>query len=480
MATQVVMPQLGESVVEGTVGRWLKQEGDKIDAYEGLLEVESDKVDSEIPSPASGTILKIYVPEGETVQAGTVLAIIGEPGEKAPDAPAPVSAHGASGHEDVSPVPMSSPPPMRSGPVDDEEASTRRVQEPVQRVQTPQAPPAERRGGNGSPGPRVSPVVANIAAEHGVDLKQVRGTGQGGRITKKDIMAHIEQGGVAPAREAELAPWEQPGSGDLFKPTDDLYKKPGAAPAAPRPAPGQAPSDHVHKAPPAIGKPGEIVPLNKMRRRIAEHMVESKLKIAPHVTTVFECDLSKVMAHRSANKAEMERRGVNLTFTAYFVAAIAQALRAFPMVNSSWTDEGILLHRDVNIGMAVAIDDGLIVPVIKHADEMSLSGLARVINDLSQRARASQLTPDDVQGGTFTITNHGVSGSLFATPIINQPQTGILGVGAIQKRVIVTEDDSIAIRPMVYLTLTFDHRVLDGAGADFFVQEVKRLLENWA
>jgi 2-oxoglutarate dehydrogenase E2 component (dihydrolipoamide succinyltransferase) len=433
------MPQLGESVVEGTVGRWLKKEGDKIDAYEGLLEVESDKVDSEIPSPAGGTILKIYVPEGQTVQAGTVLAIIGEPGEKVPDAPAPISVHGghggSSGHEEVSPVPMSAPPPMRTGPVDAEEATTRRATEPVQQVKSPQAPPVERRGGNGSPGPRVSPVVANIAAEHGIDPSQVPGTGQGGRVTKKDIMTYIEQMGSrrAPTREADLAPWEQPGSGDLFKPTDDLYKTGGRARRAA--APRQAPADHVHQAPRPIGRPGEVVPLSKIRRRIAEHMVESALKIAPHVTTVFECDLSKVIAHRRANKSEFERRGVNLTFTPYFVAAAARALRAHPMVNSSWTDEGILLHPDVNIGMAVAIDDGLIVPVIKHADEMSLAGLSRGVNDLSQRARAGQLSPDDVQGGTFTITNHGV-------PAASSPRRSSTsrnrhpGRGAIQKRVV--------------------------------------------
>jgi 2-oxoglutarate dehydrogenase E2 component (dihydrolipoamide succinyltransferase) len=216
-----------------------------------------------------------------------------------------------------------------------------------------------------------------------------------------------------------------------------------------------------------------------MRKRIAEHMVMSKLHTAPHVTTVFEADMSAVAAHRDANKADFTRRGVNLTFTAYFVAATARALRAHPMVNSQWTDEGILLKPEVNIGMAVAIDDGLIVPVIKNADELSLPGLARQINDLAARARSGQLRPEEVQGGTFTITNHGVAGSLFATPIINQPQSGILGVGAIQKRVIVLDNDAIAVRPMVYLSLTFDHRVLDGASADWFVAEIVRTLEHW-
>lgn len=443
MPTEVVMPQLGESVVEGTVGRWLKQVGERVEQYEALLDVESDKVDTEIPSPASGVLLAIYVPEGQTVRAGTVLALIGEPGEEAPPVPQPMAAQAA------------------------------------QAIAT-EAAPAARSGDGGRPerGPRISPVVANIAAQHGVDVSRVPGTGRGGRVTKKDILAYVERlqrGEAAPAAvaEAQPAPWEVPGSGDLFKPTDDLYKQ-AAAPAAPA-----APPDHVHKAPPAPGRPGEVVPLSKMRRRIAEHMVLSKLHTAPHVTTVFEADLSRIIAHRAAHKEECAARGVNLTFTAYFVTAAARALRLHPMVNSQWVEEGILLHREVNIGMAVAIDEGLIVPVIRHADELSLVGLARQINDLAERARQGRLTPDEVQGGTFTITNHGVSGSLFATPIINQPQTAILGVGAIQKRVVVTEDDAIAIRPMVYLTLTFDHRVLDGAAADWFMVDLKKVLEGW-
>ncbi len=443
------MPQLGESVVEGTVGRWLKQVGERVEQYEALLDVESDKVDTEIPSPASGVLLAIYVPEGQTVRAGTVLALIGEPGEEVPSAPQPVTAQAAEATAT--------------------EATTAEA-----------APTAARSSDGGRPerGPRISPVVANIAAQHGVDVSRVRGTGRGGRVTKKDILAYVERlqrGEAAPAviAEAQPAPWEVPGSGDLFKPTDDLYKQ-AAAPVAP-----VAPPDHVHKAPPAVGRPGEVVPLSKMRRRIAEHMVLSKLHTAPHVTTVFEADLSRVIAHRAAHKEEYAARGVNLTFTAYFVAAAAKALRLHPMVNSQWMEEGILLHREVNIGMAVAIDEGLIVPVIRHADELSLIGLARQINDLAERARQGRLAPDEVQGGTFTITNHGVSGSLFATPIINQPQTAILGVGTIQKRVIVTEDDAIAIRPMVYLTLTFDHRVLDGAAADWFMVDLKKVLEGW-
>jgi 2-oxoglutarate dehydrogenase dihydrolipoamide succinyltransferase (E2 component) len=445
MSTNVVMPKLGESVVEGTVGRWLKQVGERVEEYEPLLEVESDKVDSEIPSPAGGTLLAIYVQPGQTVGAGTVLAAIGAPGEAVPEPP---QAEPATVTE------------MAAGNVTPATPAAK----PVASSEPPTGKPSAGNGGSPTAHPvRISPVVANIAAEHGIDVSAVPGTGRGGRVTKQDILAYVE-GRVG---GEDLPPWEQPGSGDLFKPTDNLYQA------------ATAPADHVHQAPPAPGLPGEVVPLSKMRRRIAEHMVLSKLHTAPHVTTVFEVDLSAVVAHRVANKGAFAARGVNLTFTAYFVAATARALHAHPAVNSQWTDEGILLHRDVNVGMAVAVDDGLIVPVIRHADDLSLGGLARQINDLAARARAGDLSPDDVQGGTFTITNHGVSGSLFATPIINQPQTAILGVGAIQKRVVVTEDDAIAIRPMAYLTLTFDHRVLDGAAADWFMVTLKESLEGW-
>jgi len=453
MATDVIMPQMGESVVEGTVSRWLKQEGDSVEAYEPLLEVETDKVTSEVTASTSGTLLKIYVLEGQTVPAGTALAVIGQPDEQIADAAPPASA----GHH----APQSA-------------SMAEQVAE--------HAPHADPNGSRDNATareatPHVTPVVARMAAEHNIDLRRVRGTGRGGRVTKKDVLAYLESG-AATTVEAELPPWEQPGSGDLFKPTDDLYKKqPSAAPTAEAPRP--APADHVHKAPPAPGRPGELVPLSTMRRRIAEHMVRSKLQTAPHVTTVFEADMSRVVAHREAHKADFAARGVNLTFTAYFAAATAEALRRHPMVNSEWTDDGILLKPEVNLGIATALDEGLIVPVIKRADELSLIGLARQINDLAGRARQNALQPDEVQGGTFTITNHGVAGSLFATPIINQPQTGILGVGAIQKRVVVLENDAIAVRPMVYLTLTFDHRVLDGASADWFMADIVKLLERW-
>ncbi len=290
---------------------------------------------------------------------------------------------------------------------------------------------------------RISPVVARIAAEHNVDVSTLTGTGEGGRVTKKDILTFVE-GGVSPRPVGE-------GLG-------------------------------VRVAPPSV-MPGETIKLNSMRRSIADHMVMSK-HTSPHVTTVFEVDLSRVVAHRSANKAAFDRDGAKLTFTPYFVSATVAALKANPLVNSSWSEAGIVVHRSINLGVAVSLgEEGLIVPVIKNADSMNLLGLARSINDLADRARRKQLKPDEVQGGTFTITNHGTSGSLFATPIINQPQCGILGVGLIEKRVAVVTNngvDSIAIKPMCYIGLTFDHRILDGNSADNFVADIKQALENWS
>jgi pyruvate/2-oxoglutarate dehydrogenase complex dihydrolipoamide acyltransferase (E2) component len=285
-----------------------------------------------------------------------------------------------------------------------------------------------------------------------VDLSQVEGTGLGGRITKKDILAYVE------GRQPEAAPVTAPVAAPVLAPVAGLEERP--TPVAPAPAVA-----------------GETVPLTSIRRAIAEHMVRSK-HTSPHVTTVFEVDFTAVAKHRTAHKEAFARDGANLTFTAYIVAATVQALKQHPLVNSSWSDDGIVLKRDINLGMATAIPDGLIVPVIKQADSMSLLGLARTINDLAQRARNKQLQPHEVQGGTFSVTNHGTSGSLFATPIINQPQTGILGVGAIEKRVKVI-DDAIAIRPMAYVSFTFDHRILDGSSADAFVATIKEIIEMW-
>jgi 2-oxoglutarate dehydrogenase E2 component (dihydrolipoamide succinyltransferase) len=426
MPTKVIMPKLGESVVEGTVTAWMKNEGEQIEEYESLLEVNTDKVTTEVPSPASGTLLKILVPEGETVAAETVLAWIGEPGEALPEAgQTPVQDHDP--HE-----------------TPDAESIT---DEPVM------VRPAGRDRDLGY----ISPVVARLAHEKNVDLGKVRGTGMNGRITKQDVMAYLKEH----KGEAEVPIWETPADGDLFRPTEMVFGKQAEAPQTP--------------APPTVG-PGETLSLSPMRKRIAEHMVLSK-RTAPHVTTVMEADMSRVAAHRQAVKARGQ--GVHLTYTAYFLGAIVAGLKAIPLANSSWTDEGIRLHKQINLGMAVALPDGgLIVPVIRNADELSLSGLARKVNDLAERARAGKLSPDDVQGGTFTLTNHGTKGSLFATPVINQPQSGILGTGMIQKRAVVIHD-AIAIRPMVYLSYTFDHRILDGASADSFLAAVVQALENW-
>lgn len=430
MSTKVIMPQLGESVVEGTVSRWLVQVGDQINEYDPLLEVSTDKVDSEIPAPAGGTVLHIYVEEGQTVQAGELLAVIGQPGDEVPTTPS------------VTPAAEAQPAAPKSGEV--------------------------ARQTNGKPtGTRISPVVARMAAEHDLDLTQIKGTGRGGRITKKDVLAYLESGEPQPSTEDEVPPWERPGSGDLFKPTGEFRQQPPpqtrAIPAEPIPQ----------------GTPGEILPLDNMRRAIAEHMVRSKLHTSPHVTTVMEVDMSAALAHRAAHKDQYARQGINLTLTAYFIAAMVEACRVYPLLNSQWTDEGIYLHHNVNVGMAVALDQGLIVPVIHNADELSLQGLARKVNDLAVRARSRQLKPDEIQGGTISITNHGVSGSLFATPIINQPQAAIFGVGIIEKRVKVI-NDAIAIRPCCYVTLTFDHRIADGATGDGWLMTLKQALENWS
>jgi pyruvate/2-oxoglutarate dehydrogenase complex dihydrolipoamide acyltransferase (E2) component len=403
MATKVLVPLLGEGVEEVTVIKWLKKEGDSVNELEPLLEVNTDKVDTEIPAPASGIVLKILAEEGVPAKVGAILAFIGNPGETL-----------------------------------DRGAETVRSRETLernpavpQRQETSAPIPANREIGF------ISPVVAKIAAEHGVNLQQVHGTGLNGRITKNDVLSFVESG----------------------KST------------APQPVQQATPS-----VAPIVGE--QLIKHTVIRKQIAEHMVISK-HTSPHVLTVMEADMSRVARHRSLNKEIFGRDGVNLTFTAYFIAAIVAGLKAHPYVNSSWADEGILIHKAVNIGMATSLgEEGLIVPVIKNADNLSLLAIARMVNDLANRARSKKLQPDDVKGGTFTLTNHGISGSLFAFPVINQPQCGILGVGAVQKRVIVI-DDAIAIRPMVYLSFVFDHRILDGASGDAFLTKVKETLENW-
>jgi pyruvate/2-oxoglutarate dehydrogenase complex dihydrolipoamide acyltransferase (E2) component len=441
VAVQILMPQLGESVVEGTLARWLKQPGDPVAEFEAVLEVDTDKVASEIPSPAGGVLLVVLVPEGQTVRAGTLLAWIGQPGEVLPEQIQPLH-------------------PSLAGA--------------VAPLAGEDARPVIRPGRSPELG-FISPVVAKIAREYNLDLAQVRGTGEGGRITKKDVLAALE---TRQSAAGMSAPWETPADGDLFRPSELIF--PGQPSAA-------QPLD-LSQSPPAAASTGvisfsadardELLPLTSMRRSIADAMVLSK-RSAPHVTTIMEADMSRVAAHRAASQAPFEREGVHLTYTVYFGMAVIQALRAHPLVNSSWSEAGIQLHGRIHLGFAVALgEDGLIVPVIRDADGLSLIGLARGLNDLASRGRTLQLKPDEVRGGTFTITNHGTGGSLFATPVINPPQCGILGVGAIQKRVVVVED-MIAVRPMVYLSFTFDHRILDGRKADAFLAKVKAALENW-
>lgn len=527
MPTQVIMPQLGESVVEGTVGRWLVAEGQPVKEYDPLLAVTTDKVDTEIPAPASGILLRIYVPEGQTVAAGTLLAEIGSAGEQPSSGGV---ANQAAGRARTADEPPGQAVARETFEVGQPAVGQPAVGQPSVGVHTSEVSPragaatplAQKLAtdhqldladvpGTG-PGGRVtredveaylaatepaesaaeagtarslgfiSPAVGRLAAEMGVDLAQVVGTGSGGRITKKDVLAYV----AAPAPRAtaaadDLPPWERPGSGDLFKPTEEMGRPAAAAPPG-APAPRAAAASSA-----ATGLDSELQPFTTIRRSIAKHMVLSK-QTAPHVTTVMEADLTMVVRARERLKAEFGRQGVRLTFTPFLVQAIVAGLKAVPEANSTFTEEGLMIHRRINVGMAVAIADGLIVPVIRDADGLSLLGLARAVNDLAERARTKKLAPEEVQGGTFTLTNHGTAGSLFATPVINQPQAGILGVGAIQKRAVVVSrghpllpdaDDAIVIRPMAYLSFTFDHRVLDGQGADTFLAAVKACLEAY-
>lgn len=446
MSTNIVMPQLGESVVEGTVGKWLKNVGDPVALYEPIMEVVTDKVTTEVPSPAAGTLTQILVPEGMTVKAGTVVALIGQANEEK------VTASQSE----------SSPPAVNQAP--------RSTAQPL-------TTPAGETKTNGSARNRFTPVVARMISEFNIsdeELKTIDGTGENGRISKKDIETFLShRSAPAPAAEA-LPAWEQPGTGELFRPTEEVFNKQVSAPLSL----AQEAGTMEVPARPLAPADSEIVPLSPVRRAIAEHMVRSKT-IAPHVTTVHEADMSRMLAHVASHQDEFARQGVKLTFTPYFIQAVVYGLQQVPMVNAQFSEQGIVMKRELNIGVAVAIDDGLIVPVIKQADDKSLLGLARAVNDLASRAREKKLTVENVTGGTFTITNYGVFGSLFGTPVISQPQSAILGVGAIQKRVVVI-NDAIAIRPMVYLALSFDHRLLDGAISDTFMNKVKQYLETYS
>jgi pyruvate dehydrogenase E2 component (dihydrolipoamide acetyltransferase) len=430
MPTDIVMPQMGESIVEGTITKWLKKPGDKVQRDEPLFEISTDKVDAEIPAPASGVLQDIKVTEGTTVQVNTVVGTIAADGESASAASKPVAAPQPA----PAPAEKKAPAPPKAAPAQPEQPAP--------------APAHEEEEDHA----RSSPLVRKIAREHNVNLSQVSGTGLGGRITKQDIMAFLDR---------TQAP---------------------AAPGASAPVPARAPQPSAPPAPAAI--PGDLVPATQMRKIIAQRMIESRRSSA-HVHAMFEVDLTRIVNLRNKLKAGFEQRnGARLTFMPFFVRAAIIAIQQFPIVNASTEGDNIRYHRHVNMGIAVALDWGLIVPVLKNADELNFLGLQRGITDLGERARNKKLKPEEVEGSTFTITNPGQFGAVFGLPIINQPNSAIMGVGGIAKApLVVTDadgDDSIAIRSVVHLTLGYDHRLIDGAVADQFMALVKKTLENWS
>jgi len=435
MATDVVMPQMGESIAEGTIVRWIKKVGDAIDKDEPLFEISTDKVDAEIPAPGTGVLLEIRVKEGETVPVNSVVAVIGAAGEK----PAAGAARPAA--------PAAAPP---AAPVQTHEAAasaSRAPELPVVADVPVAAPiPADAATLADLRRTRSSPLVRKIAATHDIDITQMHGTGISGRVTKRDILAVVESGA-----------------------------KPMAKAAAPI-----APMARAPIAPPPAFQPGENVRVEKMgimRKKIAEHMVMS-VHTSPHVYSAYEVDFGRIDEIRLKKRAEYEAAGAKLTYTAFIAKATVDTIRQFPFSNASLDGENIVYKRDINLGIAVALDQGLIVPVIRNADERNMLGLCRAIQDLAARARTKQLKPEEVQGGTFTITNPGIFGAVFGLPIISQPQVAILGVGSIDKRVVVV-DDMIAVRPMCYLTLGYDHRLIDGADAGRFLQALKDRLQSF-
>jgi len=488
---------MGESIAEGTVTKWLKNVGDKVERDEPLFEISTDKVDAEIPSPAAGILKEIRVAPGTTVPINTVVGVIAAEGQAVavappaqPSPPAPPSAplnppplpssasHASSAPAGVitlppiapsaPPVPAPAPPTPAPAPAAPEASAAPAPEAPIP-MPPPQPAPAPpvvyHIEGEHSPAAagektraemtaeelrqtRSSPVVRKIAAEHQLDISEIPGTGIGGRVTKQDILGHIE-GRSAPA----------------------------AAPSAPAAAPAPAAPPAPTAPAPVAGPRVQIVPMSPIRKKTAEHMVLSK-RISAHVSTVFEIDFTRIDHLRHKHKASFEERGVRLTYMPFVLKAVVDALAAFPVLNASIDGDNVIYRKDVNLGVAVALDWGLIVPVIHHADEKSVLGLARAVNDIAERARAKKLKVDEVQGGTFTVTNPGVFGSLFGTPIINQPQVAILGLGTIEKRPVV-RDDAIAIRTMAYVALTFDHRLVDGSDADRFMAQIKKTLQEF-
>ena len=439
MAVDVIMPQMGESIHEGTITKWLKKPGEKIERDEPLFEISTDKVDAEIPAPVAGVLKEIKVTAGQTVPVQTIVAVIDAQGAAAASAPAKPEAPKAAATAPAKPAPSAAAP----------------------------AAPAQPAGEK----VRSSPLVKRIAREHQIDLTQVPGTGAGGRVSKDDIMAAVGNGGAAATSvQAPRAP-----SGPTAMPAPPR-------PAAPPPASGAAQASALLET--AVPREKlyfgnyEVQPMSTMRQKIAEHMVLSK-RVSPHVYSVEEVDVTPIATLRAKTKAKFEQEvGTKLTFMPFFIRAAVEALRAYPTVNASVDGTNVVLHRECNIGIAVALDWGLIVPVIKNAEEKNFIGLARATNDLAERARAKKLKPEEVAESTFCITNPGVFGGLFGLPVINQPNVAILGLGAIEKRPVVIED-AIGIRTMVYLTISYDHRVVDGAVAHQFMAKIRHILENW-
>jgi pyruvate dehydrogenase E2 component (dihydrolipoyllysine-residue acetyltransferase) len=457
MSTEVVMPQMGESIAEGTITKWLKKVGERVERDEPLFEISTDKVDAEIPSPAAGTLTEVRFKEGDTVEVNTVVAVL-DGDQASATAPAPAKAEAPA-----PPPPAPAPPPQQAAPPPPPPPPAQAKPAPPPSPVPPPAPPAaEKKDGSAATAEELrrtksSPLVRKIAQEHNVDISQLEGTGLSGRVTKNDILSYIESGSTAapPQRPAERV-------------------------AAPAPAP--APPQEIVAPPPPRPQLGDRVEqMSVMRKKIMEHMVLSR-RTSAHVTTVYEIDMTRIARLRDKHRdAFYERTGTKLTFMPFIFEAVNKGLRKFPIFNAQVNGEQIIYKQDINLGMAVALDWGLIVPVIKRADDLSISGLARAANDLADRARTKQLKPDEVTGGTFTITNPGVFGGLFGTPIINQPQLAILGVGKIEKRAKVMTtpdgDDFIGIRWMAYFALSFDHRVIDGADAERFLAFVKEELE---
>jgi 2-oxoglutarate dehydrogenase E2 component (dihydrolipoamide succinyltransferase) len=476
--TDVIMPQMGESIAEGTIVKWLKKPGDSVKRDEPLFEISTDKVDAEIPSPAAGVLVAIQVPEGQTVEINTVVAIIGDSmdeasanggGGAAAAAPAAAPAE-APADKAAPPAATPTPTPTRApsaAPVSKPPGSPAHATAPAMAVAAAAsvATVAAAHGGTATKEDllrtRSTPVVRKIAAEQGIDLAQVEGTGISGRVTKNDLLAYIEAGGpaVAPTMAQAGAPAAAPSMPAAASAAT-------AAPTGPRP-PAFQPGDNV-----------VVEPMSVMRKKIAEHMVMSKATSA-HVYTLYEIDCSNILNTRKAVQADFVRQhGQKLTITPFVVKAIVEGLRKVPVVNASVDGDNIVYKKDINVGVAVALDWGLIVPVIKHADELSLVGINNRLSDLAARARSKQLKPDEVAGGTFTLTNPGIFGSVVGFPVISQPQVGILGMGGIEKRVKVTDEDAIVIKPMMYTCLSYDHRIVDGAVADQFLTVVKNTLEN--